>query len=149
MDPTIAAGALIGGGLLLGGGAIGTLLRDHPPRALVLESTFTSVPDVAAGTYRDQPVLKDLLWESDLRFYVLPPEFNLRRVTLLDAWEPLDARPTILHSHRFMDHMRHGGDRISDVVALMDAERAALEAEWDAAGGRDDHPVRRFDPKGD
>lgn len=104
---------------------------------------------VAAGTYRDQPVLKDLLWESDLRFYVLPPEFNLRRVTMLDAWEPLDARPTILHSHRFMDHMRHGGDRISDVMALMDAERAAHEAEWDAAGGRDDHPIRRFDPKDD
>ena len=100
---------------------------------------------VAAGAYRDQPVLKDLLWESDLRFYVLPPEFNLRRVTMLDAWEPLDARPTILHSHRFMDHMRHGATRISDVVALMDAERAALEAEWAAVGGRDDHPILRFD----
>lgn len=100
---------------------------------------------MAAGGYRDQPVLKDLLWESDLRFYVLPPEFNLRRVTMLDAWEPMDARPTILHSHRFMDHMRHGATRISDVVALMDAERAALEAEWAAVGGRDDHPILRFD----
>ena len=90
--------------------------------------------------------------ESDVSFHVDGRRCSLRldhRVTLLDAWEPLDARPTILHSHRFMDHMRHGGDRISDVVALMDAERAALEAEWDAAGGRDDHPVRRFDPKGD
>ncbi|MBV7408006.1 putative nucleotide-diphospho-sugar transferase [Maritimibacter sp. DP1N21-5] len=99
---------------------------------------------VAAGGYRDQPILKDLLWESDLRFYVLPPEFNLRRVTLLDGWEPLDVTPTILHSHRFMDHMRHGGTRISDVEALMDAERAALQAEWEAVGGRDDHPVARF-----
>jgi hypothetical protein len=104
---------------------------------------------VEAGLYRDQPVLKDLLWESDLRFYVLPPEFNLRRVTLLDAWEPGDARPTILHSHRLMDHMRSGGARISDVLALVDAERAALEAEWSAVGGRDDDPVRRFDAGAD
>ena len=35
----------------------------------------------AAGLERDQVVLKDLLWDSGLRFYVLPPEFNLRRVT--------------------------------------------------------------------
>ncbi|MZR14694.1 hypothetical protein GQE99_16865 [Maritimibacter sp. DP07] len=101
----------------------------------------------AAGLYRDQPVLKDLLWESDLRFYVLPPEFNLRRVTLLDAWEPGDARPVIIHSHRLMDHMRQGGTRITDVADLVNAERAALEEEWTRAGGRDDHPVRRFSPK--
>ena len=62
---------------------------------------------------RDQVILKDLLWESDLRFWVLPPEFNLRRVTKLDAWEPLDVMPTILHSHRLLDHLRvPGADRV-------------------------------------
>ncbi|MBV7377747.1 hypothetical protein KJP28_02340 [Maritimibacter sp. DP4N28-5] len=101
----------------------------------------------AAGLYRDQPVLKDLLWQGDLRFYVLPPEFNLRRVTELDAWEPGDALPVIVHSHRLMDHMRHGTARISDVETLIEAERAALADEWEMAGGRDGHPVRRFDPK--
>ena len=85
-----------------------------------------------------------MLWQGDLRFYVLPPEFNLRRVTVLDAWEPLDARPTILHSHRLMDHMRGAGARISDPVALVEAERAALAAEWEAVGGRDADPIRRF-----
>ena len=98
----------------------------------------------ASGGLRDQPVLKALLWESDLRFWVLPPEFNLRRVTLLDAWEPGDALPTILHSHRLMDHMRGGTAQITDPVALVEAERAALEAEWAAAGGRDPDPFRRF-----
>lgn len=98
----------------------------------------------ASGQSRDQVVLKDMLWQSDLRFYVLPPEFNLRRVTMLDAWEPLDARPTILHSHRLMDHMRGAGARISDPVALVEAERAALAAEWEALGGRDPDPVTRF-----
>ncbi len=97
-----------------------------------------------SGAARDQPVLKAMLWETDLRFWVLPPEFNLRRVTMLDAWEPGDALPTILHSHRLMDHMRGRGPRIADAVALVEAERDAFEAEWEAAGGRDPDPVRRF-----
>jgi hypothetical protein len=84
-----------------------------------------------------------MLWRSDLRFYVLPPEFNLRRVTMLDAWEPLDARPTILHSHRLMDHMRGAEPRIADCQTLVTEERNALAAEW----GRvtvPDEPVARF-----
>lgn len=97
-----------------------------------------------SGGSRDQPVLKAMLWESDLRFWVLPPEFNLRRVTVLDAWEPGDAIPTILHSHRLMDHMRGGAARITDPVALVEAEREALAAEWEAIGGRDPDPFKRF-----
>lgn len=88
-----------------------------------------------AGRARDQVSLKDLLWSSDLRFYVLPTEFNLRRVTLLDAWEPLDARPTILHSHRFLDHLRRiGVPRVRTLAEVVALERAALAAEWAALG---------------
>lgn len=97
-----------------------------------------------SGGERDQPVLRDMLWQGDIRFWVLPPEFNLRRVTMLDAWEPEDALPTILHSHRLMDHMRGQGPRIGDTGALVEAERKALAAEWDAMGGRDADPVARF-----
>ena len=87
----------------------------------------------ALGVLRDQVSLKDLLWQSDLRFYVLPPEFNLRRVTMLDAWEPLDVRPAILHSHRLLDHLRNpGAPRLQTLDAVVDAERAALAAEWAA-----------------
>ncbi|MGC8201702.1 putative nucleotide-diphospho-sugar transferase [Aliiroseovarius sp. PTFE2010] len=97
----------------------------------------------ADGHVRDQVPLKDLLWESDLRFYVLPEEFNLRRVTMLDAWEPLDARPTILHSHRLMDHMRGKGERYDDMGALVAAERAMLAWEWSQVQAGDD-PILRF-----
>ena len=89
---------------------------------------------LAAGKLRDQPTLRDLLWSSDLRFYVLPPEFNLRRVTVLDAWEPLDARPTILHSHRLLQHLRGGPDRLSTLAQILPAERLARASEWRAAG---------------
>jgi hypothetical protein len=89
---------------------------------------------VAAGRRRDQPTLRDLLWASDIRFYVLPPEFNLRRVTELDAWEPLDARPTILHSHRLLQHLRGAGMRLDDLASIQQAERIARAAEWQALG---------------
>ncbi|MBX3273163.1 MAG: alpha/beta hydrolase [Sandaracinaceae bacterium] len=48
-DPRVDAARLVYHGRSLGGGAVGTLLDAHPPRALILESTFTSVTDVARG----------------------------------------------------------------------------------------------------
>ncbi len=87
-----------------------------------------------AGRARDQISFRDLLWQSDIRFYVLPPEFNLRRVTMMDAWEPLDARPTLLHSHRLLQHLRGAEERLDDLPAIMAAERQARLAEWQALG---------------
>jgi len=97
----------------------------------------------ASGCGRDQPALKDLLWQSDIRFHVLPPEFNLRRVTMLDAWEPLDAVPTILHSHRLLQHLR-GQDPVAGLEALQELERRARGDEWRLAGLGD--PARTSDP---
>ncbi len=89
----------------------------------------------ASGQPRDQVVLKDMLWRTDLRWYVLPPEYNLRRVTVLDAWEPLDAQVKIVHSHRLQDHLRvPGAARVRTLKELLVLERAALEAEWDGEG---------------
>ncbi|GKY89338.1 putative nucleotide-diphospho-sugar transferase [Sinisalibacter aestuarii] len=121
----------------------GVMLYRRSPRMLAFLADWARA-FAESGGERDQPALRDLLWRSDLRFWVLPPEFNLRRVTMLDAWEPQDALPTILHSHRLMDHMRAQGARITDVAALVEAERAALAEEWEAVGGRDPDPVARF-----
>ncbi|HCQ64623.1 MAG TPA: hypothetical protein DIU07_05340 [Rhodobacteraceae bacterium] len=121
----------------------GVVLYRRSPRMLAFLAEWARRFTVAGGS-RDQPVLKAMLWESDLRFWVLPPEFNLRRMPMLDAWEPGDVLPTILHSHRLMDHLRGDGARITDPVALVEAERQALKAEWEAVGGRDPDPFRRF-----
>lgn len=83
---------------------------------------------------RDQPTLKDMLWQSDIRFYVLPPEFNFRRIPVVNGWEPLDARITIVHSHRLMDHMRNNAKRIATINDLIKAEELALQEEWRALG---------------
>ena len=82
------------------------------------------------GSARDQISFRDLLWESDIRFYVMPPEFNLRRVTHLATWEPLDARPTIIHSHRLLQHIRHGDTRLTTIDDIVAAENLALVEEW-------------------
>lgn len=89
----------------------------------------------ASDVTRDQIILKDMLWRFDVRFYVLPPEFNLRRVTELDAWEPLDARVKIIHSHRLLQHIRvPGATRVRDFEELLRIERIALAQEWRDVG---------------
>ena len=45
--PAIDEDRLVYHGRSLGGGAVATLVEAHPPRALIMESTFTSVADVA------------------------------------------------------------------------------------------------------
>jgi fermentation-respiration switch protein FrsA (DUF1100 family) len=49
--PLIDDARLVYHGRSLGGGAMCTLVRTHPPRALILESTFTSVTDIARRMY--------------------------------------------------------------------------------------------------
>lgn len=46
-DSRIDMNRLVYHGRSLGGGALGTLIAEHPPRALILESTFRSFPKVA------------------------------------------------------------------------------------------------------
>ncbi len=54
-----------------------------------------------AGFKKDQVTLRELLWQSDLRFYVLPPEYNIRNSRLVDYWTRDEAKPRILHMARF------------------------------------------------
>lgn len=50
------AGDIVIAGESLGGGVATWLALRHPPRALLLMSTFTSIPDMAAGIYPFLPV---------------------------------------------------------------------------------------------
>lgn len=85
------------------------------------------------GEARDQISLAECLWSSDIRFWVLPEEWNLRRTTIMDAWEPLDAVPAVIHSHQLVRHLRGGGPQITTVDQIIELERSALKAEWDQA----------------
>lgn len=55
------------------------------------------------GTGKDQPSLRELLWATDLRVAVLPPEYNLYDHHSLDVMVPgRHAAPRVLHSHRLL-----------------------------------------------
>ena len=106
-------------------------------------------PMVVEGMIRDtegnpiEGAVLDVWQPNDDGFYDvqqkgIPPEFNLRRVTELEAWEPLDAVPTIVHSHRLLQHLRGQGERVTDLQRLRELEQEALAEEWAKDG--DDAP---------
>ena len=51
----------------------------------------------------DQITLRELMWLSDLRLYVLPPEYNVRYRKYLEIWSENEARAKILHFEEFYD----------------------------------------------
>jgi hypothetical protein len=85
-----------------------------------------------AGFRKDQVTLRELIWSSDLKLYVLPPEYNVRYLRYAYFWRPEEAHPRILHLRRFHDpgngFARIAADRIKEV-------RADLGAAFRALGG--------------
>lgn len=60
----------------------------------------------SAGFKKDQVTLRELLWlADDLRWTVLPPEYNIRYRKYPMIWKRDEAEPKILHYHTF--HNRH------------------------------------------
>ena len=55
----------------------------------------------SAGFKKDQVTLRELLWLSDLRIHILPPEYNVRYEKYMRVWEEKEAIPRILHFSAF------------------------------------------------
>ena len=58
----------------------------------------------SAGYEKDQVTLRELLWLSDLRLHILPPEYNIRYERYLSFWEAREAVPRILHFQKYHRH---------------------------------------------
>ena len=58
-----------------------------------------------AGFKWDQITLRELIWKSDLRMYILPPEYNIRYEKYLNIWDEEEARPYILHFAKFYEEI--------------------------------------------
>ncbi|MCB9615842.1 MAG: alpha/beta fold hydrolase [Sandaracinus sp.] len=80
--PDVDASRIVLHGVSLGGGAAGLIARAHPPAAIVLQSTFTSVPDAAYDHFR-------------------VPRFLIRdRFDTLDAIGGTDLPALVMHGRR-------------------------------------------------
>lgn len=54
-----------------------------------------------AGFAKDQVTLRELVWLSDLRLFILTPEYNIRYTKYLKIWNKDEAQPKILHFKEF------------------------------------------------
>lgn len=64
------------------------------------------------GESWDQPILKELLWDSALRFWVLPLEYNLMHISYIPVMGKLMAAPRLLHVTKL--HGQPGFDIATD-----------------------------------
>ena len=69
------------------------------------------------GLKRDQPVLRELLFDSALRVAVLPPEYNLMSVREMGAWTSDFTAPRVIHHHVLH---RHIGKKMKQVETVED-----------------------------
>lgn len=59
-----------------------------------------------SGLNRDQPILRELLYASGLRLAILPPEYNLMEIDVLEAQGRRNTAPRLLHAPRLHKHLR-------------------------------------------
>lgn len=68
---------------------------------------------------RDQPVLRELIWDSDLRVATLPQEYNLMRFEDLHLWRTHHSAPRIIHSPQFHKHFTKNKTRTDTLEELL------------------------------
>jgi hypothetical protein len=88
-------------------------------RALVIEH----------GIGKDQPTLRELLWSTELRFAILPGEYNLRDLTFIERMHArYHAAPRIIHSGVFFNKPLpdDGTDRLAHYLGSARAYKTRL-----------------------
>ncbi len=54
---------------------------------------------------KDQVPFRELLWELDINFFVLPPEYNIRHKRKFLTWHKKEITPKILHHYKYTHSM--------------------------------------------
>lgn len=92
-------------------------VRKSPQVEALLETVERTIFEGELG--RDQFVLRELLFDSDLRLWVLPPEYNLMTVRQVEVQGSKFTAPRVLHLPRLHDHFRHGTKRLESPAAVI------------------------------
>lgn len=74
---------------------------------------------------RDQPALRELLWDSTLRIATLPPEYNLMHPAVIGDWWDIHAAPRIIHSPRLHQHFSMDLPHIKTLEELLGPRAAS------------------------
>ncbi len=98
-------------------------VRQGEPVRTMLGDWAAAVRDHATG--RDQQVLREILWHSDLRVAVLPPEYNVMDVDLLRHWSVKKAAPRIIHLPMFHEQFERFAKAPDPVVERIGRWRAS------------------------
>jgi hypothetical protein len=98
------------------------------------------------GMKKDQPSLRELLWESELRIATLPPEYNLLDLGAVRRWDRFRPAPRLIHHYRFHKHFtgrRREVASVEDLLGPMTAARLPMMLAADRglarAAGREPH----------
>jgi hypothetical protein len=74
---------------------------------------------------KDQPSLRELLWESELRIATLPPEYNLLDLGAVRRWDRFRPAPRLIHHYRFHKHFTGRRREVASVEDLLGPMTAA------------------------
>lgn len=77
------------------------------------------------GLKKDQPALRELLWESNLRIATLPPEYNLMDLTSVRHWDRFRTAPRLIHHYRFHKHFTGRRREVASIPDLLGPMAAA------------------------
>ncbi|WP_126974929.1 glycosyltransferase family protein [Frigidibacter oleivorans] len=92
-------------------------IRKSPQMEAFLLAVEQTILDGKHG--RDQFVLREMLFDSDLRLWVLPPEYNLMAVRQVEVQGSKFTAPRLLHLPRLHDHFKRGAKRLESPAAVI------------------------------
>lgn len=78
----------------------------------------------------DQPILRELLYDSDLHIATLPPQYNIIDADLIRSMDSRTIAPRILHSSRVHLKRSRSGGRIQSVSDLVGPDFADHLTQW-------------------
>jgi hypothetical protein len=107
--------------------------RRSPETLDFIDTWRTAIQD--HGIHKDQPSLRELLWQSRLRVATLPPEYNLWDLARIDLMRPKHhSAPRIIHSNLFVQKRLPpaGKDILSHYIGSARARKVRIMLKADA-----------------